>query len=435
MDIKNFKLPPSLEGKVFRADHFFEEKSSRSSDDFILKNLTHSERIAADDGAFVLRRICLPLDTGRCPEGYSLAGSVQEQHLKADALAALAGAPEWETSENPRLLFLDLETTGLAGGTGTFPFLCGIGYFEKGCFIIEQFFMEDYPQEAFMLRHLAERIKAADALVSFNGKTFDVPLLSTRFIYNRMRVNLDLPHIDLLHPSRRLWKGSLPDCRLETIEHERFGIRRARDVESSLIPTIYFNYVRGHHQEWILPVFDHNAQDIATLGALLIFFCRLISGETEEGLKQPLELWGLGRLFLKMSRMEQAASCLCRALNICDDMALLPHLLIHAGMLYKRMGRYEQALQAWESLLQTSSPQRIIGAIEIAKYYEHRAGNPQRAREAILHVVQGMSGSDELSSYLQGFSSGTQIEITPEIEKRLRRLEKKMGLLDDDGVA
>ena len=423
-------------GKVHRGDLFFEKKNSRAGDDFILKNLTHAERITAEDGAFVLRRICISFETGKSPEGYSLAGCGHPEDLTTDALSALAGAAEWQSDNLPRLLFLDLETTGLAGGTGTFPFLCGIGFFDNNCFVIEQFFMEDYPQEAFMLRHLAERIKHADTIVSFNGKTFDVPLLSTRFINNRMRVNLELPHIDLLHPSRRLWKGFLPDCRLETIEQKRFGIRRMRDVESSLIPMIYFNYVRGHHQERILPVFDHNAQDIATLGALLSFFCRLISGGVYEGLNQPLELWGLGRLFMKMSRMEQAASCLCRALDICDDRALLPHLLFHAGMLYKKMGRYEQALQAWERLLQTSSTQRIIGAIEIAKYYEHQAGNPQRAREVILQVVHGTSVSDELtSSYIQGFSSGTQMEFTPEIEKRLRRLEKKMGLFDDGGVA
>ena len=427
MEDKKFHLPPSLKGKVFRAGEFFKQKAKMpSSTNFLLENLSGIRRVETPEGAFLHRRITIPLDGGRLAEGYVFPGGCQLSALVPGLLSLLSGDPDCEISAPSSLLFLDLETTGLAGGTGTYPFLCGIGFFEENAFIVEQFFMEDYPYERAMLSQLAERVKAAEAFVTFNGKAFDVPLLATRFIFNRIPISLEIPHIDLLHPSRRLWRETLPDCRLESIEREFFQMTRERDVDSSLIPQIYFNFVRGRHREWILPVFDHNVQDIATLGALLVFFCRILSDPAPPELKKPFELWGLGRLFLKLGRTENALRSLEQALYLAKEPDLIETLLVHIGRLYKKLERWEESARIWEQLLECSKTHCMSAAVELAKYYEHRAREPHRAREVILRVLKGVEITSELESYVSGMESDLFPELTPEIEKRLRRLDRKI---------
>jgi len=427
LEDKKFHLPPSLKGKVFRAEEFFKQKAKISSSaNFLLKNLTGSRRMETPEGVFLHRRVAIPLDGTRSAEGYVFPCCGHLSALVPGVLSQLSGDPDCGISAPASLLFLDLETTGLAGGTGTYPFLCGIGFFEQNAFIVEQFFMEDYPYERAMLSHLAPRVKDAEAFVTFNGKAFDVPLLTTRFIFNRIPVNLEIPHIDLLHPSRRLWKETLPDCRLESIEREIFHLARERDVESSLIPQIYFNFVRGRHKEWILPVFDHNVQDIATLGALLVFFCRILSDPAPQELKKPLELWGLGRLYLKFGRMENAIHSLEQALYLAQEPDLIETLLVHIARLYKKLERWEEAARIWEQLLECSRTHCMSAAVELAKYYEHRSREPHRAREVIFRVLKGSEITGDLESYVSGMKSDLFPELTPEIEKRLLRLERKI---------
>jgi tetratricopeptide (TPR) repeat protein len=192
---------------------------------------------------------------------------------------------------------------------------------------------------------------------------------------------------------------------------------------------IYFNYVRGRNKELMLPVFDHNVQDIATLGALLLIFSRMIANPEGELLRKPLELWGLGGLCMKMGLMEKSLLCMRRALTLADDPDLTPLLLIHTARLYRKLGRMKDALRTWEHLMATSPRHRLTGAIELAKYYEHKARNPNRAREVILKALKGVEISSELESYISGVPSGSGAELTPELEKRLRRLERKIGLL------
>ena len=136
-----------------------------------------------------------------------------------------------------RLLFLDTETTGLAGGTGTCAFLIGIGNVEGMKFVVRQFFLRDYPEEKAMLEALAEALEPCQGIVTFNGKTFDVPLLETRYALARMKSPLDrLIHFDALHPARRLWKLRLESCKLTDLEEAILGISREGDVPESPIP-------------------------------------------------------------------------------------------------------------------------------------------------------------------------------------------------------
>lgn len=167
------------------------------------------------------------------------------------------------------MLFFDIETTGLSG-SGVYVFLCSMGYFKSNNFVIEQYFMEDLSDESFMLEKAVNKMKTFPIWVSFNGKSFDINRLSDRLAIHRIRVNLDMPHIDLLYPSRRQWKKHLSDCKLSTIEKDILKIYRKNDVLGKDIPEIYFDYINGNKVNLIYQIFNHNAQDVLTLPILLI---------------------------------------------------------------------------------------------------------------------------------------------------------------------
>src|SRR5438309_4805441 len=160
-----------------------------------------------------------------------------------DVLARVARV-EGDGLAAERLLFLDTETTGLAGGTGTYAFLVGAGWIEDDRFVVVQHFMRDLDEEAALLAALAPLLERASALVTFNGSGFDVPLLETRFILGRRRWPAALLHLDLMHPARRVWAARFVDCRLSTLEREVLGHRRENDVPGSVIPSLYFDFLR-----------------------------------------------------------------------------------------------------------------------------------------------------------------------------------------------
>ncbi|MGE5325742.1 MAG: ribonuclease H-like domain-containing protein, partial [Deltaproteobacteria bacterium] len=171
--------------------------------------------------------------------------------------------------EAAKLAYLDTETTGLAGGTGTCAFLIGVGIVEGRQFAVRQFFLRDYPEEKAVLAALAEMLEPFAGVVTFNGKTFDLPLLETRYALARMKSPFArLVHLDLLHPARRLWKLRLDSCKLTHLEKHILGIERQGDVDGAEIPAIYFDYLRTGEARGLQPVFYHNALDIMTLTAL-----------------------------------------------------------------------------------------------------------------------------------------------------------------------
>ena len=195
------------------------------------------------------------------------------------ALTTLTGDPDLEDFELAQALFIDTETTGLAGGTGTYAFLIGCGWLEDGALRVEQYFMRDHADEPAMMAHLARLISRFDWTVSFNGKSFDLPLLRTRFIMNRTRTALDaLGALDLLHAARRLWRHQLPRRDLGTLEREILGVQRELDVPSHEIPDIYFRYLRTGDASELVPVMAHNRQDMVSMAALLARACDACNG-------------------------------------------------------------------------------------------------------------------------------------------------------------
>ncbi len=196
------------------------------------------------------------------------------RHALGDAFAAdtevlsLLARPEATAGDPANFLFLDTETTGLAGGTGTYAFLVGLGYLEGERFVVVQHFMRDFDEEPALLAALGPRLAQASAIVTFNGAGFDVPLLETRFILGRRRWP-DPAHVDLLGASRRVWSVRLADCRLGTVERDVLGLVREHDVSGALIPSLYFDFLRRRQTAPLEPVFIHNRDDVLSLVALL----------------------------------------------------------------------------------------------------------------------------------------------------------------------
>src|SRR5438309_3592211 len=205
--------------------------------------------------------------------------------LLPDAPDEIADAGQW--------LFLDTETTGLAGGSGTYAFLVGIAWWEGGGLEIEQFFMREYSEERALLFALRERIAEHPVLVTFNGKSFDWPLLETRYRMSR-KISVPTPraHLDFLHPARNLWRLRLGSVRLSELERHVLGWDRGADVLSDLIPRIYFDFVRGGSPERLIPVFNHNQMDLRGLAALSSRILLLLSDAENEG-QDGLELFAV----------------------------------------------------------------------------------------------------------------------------------------------
>jgi uncharacterized protein YprB with RNaseH-like and TPR domain len=189
--------------------------------------------------------------------------------VSAASMAALALDPELASIRPSRMLLLDTETTGLSGGTGTLPFLIGMAWFEDESLKVEQLLLRRPGEEAPMLTRLAERLSWADCVVTYNGKSFDWPLLRTRAVMNRIRVPAPKAHLDLLHAARRVFGPRIGSARLVTMEEQVLGMRRERDIDGAEIPTLYWDFVRGAEGHVLVPVIEHNANDLVALAALV----------------------------------------------------------------------------------------------------------------------------------------------------------------------
>ena len=295
------------------------------------------------------------------------------------ALCALLRDASFGTLDLERALYLDTETTGLAGGTGTVAFLVGLARFEAGSLCVEQLIVPQLGCETPVLGRLAERMAAASCIVTYNGKSFDWPLLRTRFVLSRMPVPPLPPHIDLLHVCRRLWKPRLASLRLAEIEREILRFEREDDLPGSEIPARYFEFLRGGSPDGLVPVLEHNQNDLIALSALLGAVQEQFEGARP--LSDPLDALSFGRLALAagdaLSAQTFAASALEHslqdkerflALSFCSEVARQRADTDQAIAFLKR------ALACAPSLLQ-----RAAVHFRLAKLYEHELGDMARA--------------------------------------------------------
>jgi uncharacterized protein YprB with RNaseH-like and TPR domain len=278
--------------------------------------------------------------------------------------------------------FLDTETTGLAGGTGTAAFLIGVGRITPEGFRVRQFFMRDYGEEASQLDALTRHLEPFRVLITYNGRTFDQPLLETRYRLNCARSPFtSLEHLDLLYGARRLWKLRFESCRLIELEQQVLGFERQGDVPGAMIPYIYFDYVRTREMARLLPVFHHNAIDILTLGCLAGIVPYAFKDPAGAPLRHGAEMAGLARWLRGAGETEQARTLFRRAVDagLPDD--ILFQTLWDIAALERKLGCDEAALGVWNDLAGCRNPFRVRAMEELAKHYEHRAKDYAQALE------------------------------------------------------
>lgn len=335
-----------------------------------IEQLLDGHLIAGPDGA------CFVTETRRdTADLHGLHAFGGLGRLSADRLSIVAKDPELAYADLSRAVFLDTETTGLNMGTGTYVFLVGAGFFENGCFRVRQFFLRSPGEETSYLAALDSFLRGFSVLITFNGKAFDWPLLESRFIGHRefRRAPLDdPPHIDLLHPARRLWKKRLENCRLSSLEQSILAVHRTEDdVPGWLIPSLYFSYLRSGDGCPLRRVFYHNLQDILSLAALTIHLDTLV-GEPMCGLIcHPSDFICLARTYEHAGDIDRAVACLEEALRLGPDVSDRHEGLLRLAAIYKRERRWDAALSIWDRLLDVGMPGALFALVERAKYYEH----------------------------------------------------------------
>ena len=265
-----------------------------------------------------------------------------------------------------RVLYLDTETTGFSG-TGTVAFLVGLGFLTDTGFQVHQFLMRDYPEEPFLLKHVQNALNRYDWLCTFNGKSFDVPLLRDRFLMNRMDpACLEIPHIDLLHLARRIWKLRLGQCNLGRLEEVILDRPRSDDLPGSEVPARFFAYLKNKDMRLLEPVLTHNAQDIATLCTLLSGMQHLYRHPEEIPFEQDLVSMAGA---LEKNRQPEAARKVWR-LAASSRGAMRAEAGLCLARNYRRQGERAEAVAIWRQMAERREG-GIRPLIELAKYEEH----------------------------------------------------------------
>lgn len=342
-----------------------------------------------------------------------------------------------------RAAFLDTETTGLGSSASTYAFMVGVGTIEPSLqtdalgerpleYVVRQFFMRSPAEETALLVALADLLQELDLLVSFNGRTFDVPLLRMRYLYNRSFLPVSAhkiplfderaPHLDLLHPARRIWKRRLQSCRLVNLEAQVLGIERSgEDVSGALIPQMYVDYLRSGAGWEMARVFYHNREDIVTTAALAAQMGRMIhSPDAPESGVTAYEWLGLGERKELAGDYPSAVVAYRRALDAPDALGGTSRgdAFLRLGRTQKRMGAWQDAAETWELWLTTIPDAPIAPWVELAKYHEWQSHDYAQAAmwtAWALHTLKSRPVWQRPPGAI------------PELEQRLARLDKRMA--------
>jgi len=336
--------------------------------------------------------------------------------IRAADLSILTGNPEWKKLSPSRLLYFDTETTGLSGGTGTIPFMLGFGFLEGETFQVRIFTLSDLTREKEFLETVDRFLDGLDfcATVTYNGKCFDFPLMETRYILQRRKFPLlSCPHLDFLYPARVLWRHTYPSRRLGFLGDILLGLSREEDVDGSLIPHLYFRFLRNGDSSMLEKVMEHNALDLVGLAMLL----RLGAGYLEDVslVHDEGEVMGTARLLESSGYWEQAVERLTLARSMACREEVQTLATRRLSRMKKKQKLYSSAIELWEELRAMGD----AGALrELSIHYEHRERDFHRA----LKLVQDGLSQVELST--------TQ---RLDLEKRLQRLQEKIRRVESDG--
>ncbi|MCI5662075.1 MAG: ribonuclease H-like domain-containing protein [Clostridia bacterium] len=316
-----------------------------------------------------------------------------------------------------KCLFLDTETTGLSHGAGTVAFLVGVGFLENNYFRIEQYLMRDYADEPDLIDRLANRMDAFDCVCTFNGRSFDMPLLEQRFTMCRLRHRWrDLENIDLLHPAKRAWKLRLGSCRLGNLEEKILNMPRIDDLPGSEVPQRYFDFLKTGNLDLLEDIILHNRQDIATLQTLLVRLCALYAEPETAGEKR--DLFSVGKALEKQGEVGAARELYRRAavpavrdgtLRALSEESVTEMANWRLFLIARREGNAEEMRAVLEKML-ARNQQPARAHLELAKLYEHRIKNMELA---LKHARLARSLAENPDQ--------------PEWDRRIQRLEKKRG--------
>ncbi|PYI55890.1 ribonuclease H-like domain-containing protein [Paenibacillus flagellatus] len=389
-----------------------------------------------DRGSFVIRRRRYALDyahgtyrlgelcgTAHRLEALAATGGKRGSRTGRAGDAARSGGGTIPSVRHDRLLFLDTETTGLGIGAGNVAFMVGIGFYESDAFVVEQLFIRNPAEEAAMLHHLRERLAERDMLVSYNGKSFDWPILKNRYVLNRQKEGAADPvHFDFLYPSRSLWRNTLPSCRLSSVERERLGLTRIDDVPGSLAPALYFQYLAEGDPVLLAGVFEHNEKDVLTLACLAVHFSKLLDEGLPSGsaAMEAEEVYRHALWLDKLGRAELADEAYRELLGREPDESA--DYWLPAADYYKRNGLYGPAVALWERLVERKRRARVAPVepyIELAMYYEHQLKDFD---QALRYAEQALERARGRLSAVRQERAAAELDA---IRKRIDRLRAK----------
>jgi uncharacterized protein YprB with RNaseH-like and TPR domain len=327
------------------------------------------------------------------------------------SLSLFCGGVDVRDAKAEDFLFMDLETTGLSLGTGTYGFLVGLGYFREGTYHIHQLFLRDFAEEPALLDHVRRIMAPFRHLVTFNGKSFDIPLLEARFSMCSQHETLrEMVPWDLLYPARRLWYDRLEDCRLETIERERLGVaREGQDIAGEKIPRAYFRYVHEGNARDMDRIVYHNAMDVLTMTSLAIH----IDESLREKDPARTNLFSVGKYYEKQGIQGVGAEFFEAASSRGPSHPDKDRALFHLARQHRRDGRFEEAVRIWRGLVEREVYGSVACCVEIAKHLEHRTREYDEAIGLVLHALE-RAGPEEG-------------RVRADLEKRLSRLRRKKG--------
>ncbi len=312
-----------------------------------------------------------------------------------------------------KLLFLDTETTGLNGGAGTVAFEIGLGWIEPSGMIIRQYVMRDYHEEAAMLEEIASIFRRFDTVVSFNGKSFDLPLLESRMTMNRIRLPVtSWPHFDLLHAARRVYKLRIGRCNLSRLEAAIFGAEREDDLPGALVPQRYFDYLKTREFALLEDVLRHNKQDVQSLAELTGHLCEVF--REPEKLAHCEDLFCVGRTLLRSGCTDKGRRCL----KLVGQSPVSEMAYTALSLSYKKDRDWEHAVSSWHEMI-SHGEGGIFPYVELAKYYEHIVKDYDQALRFSQYALKYdlnhalLTGGDELQRGL--------------LLKRIARLNKRLA--------
>jgi uncharacterized protein YprB with RNaseH-like and TPR domain len=329
-----------------------------------------------------------------------------------DVVLSWAGIAD-KTITHDDLLILDLETTGLRRGGGMIAFMLGIGYYENDNYIVEQYFLPEPDAEINAFDLILPHLEKKAVLVTFNGKTFDLPVLESRFLHNQLWIDLrSKSHIDLLHLARRLWKRKVPSCALETLEYYILGHIRDKelDIEGSIIPQTYFQFLINGDPELLKRIFIHNQTDVLHTAALFAMICEQIDFPLPVDRDIRIDYHAVGKLYQSQGRKDEARQILTA---LADENYITPELVYDLGILHKKDKNWNEAEQFFR---QGTDLVHHPSMLELCLILEQK----NKDFESALLIAEALSFNLLADPY------GNEKKLI-DLEKRIARLNDKLS--------